>query len=179
MKRLPALCLALIAAPAWAGLDVPPPPVDLTGVGMQISAVQASIPTVSTTTPTCISDTAAIGTNMNQFAPANHTHCSKIRKLRVVGVTTASYTWTNYQNAAGTALPFTAGVIPICQATVEDPANSANDSYNVEIAGVPSATSATFRIIRQTVGLLSLLTGALSLNSTPGTVNLHLTCFEP
>jgi len=137
-----------------------------------IATVQGQIPTVATTTPTCIADTASIGTAMNQFAPANHTHCSKIRKQRVTGVATSSYAWT-YPTA------FPAGVVPVCQALVEDPSASTSDSYNVQVSGVPTNTQATFRIIRQSTGLLALLTGALSINPTPGNINLHLSCFEP
>lgn len=162
----------ILATPALAQNAYPPVDVSSLVTPDQLAAVASMVPTMATTSPTCIADNASVGAAVNQFSPANHTHCSKIRKYRAVAVTTATYAWT-YPTA------FTTGIVPVCQAIVEDPANSANDSYNVEIAGVPTATSATFRIIRQSTGLLSLLTGALSINPTPGNVNLHLTCFEP
>lgn len=173
--KITLLAVALLAgSPALAQVAFPGAFVDTTNLATKsdIAALQAAMPTVSTATPTCIADSAAVGTITNQFAPANHTHCSKIRKARITGVNTATYTWTY-------PVAFTAGVVPVCQAIVEDPANSATDVYNAQIGGAPTSTAAVFRITRQTTGLLALPTGALAINPTPGNVNLHLTCFEP
>lgn len=135
-----------------------------------LDAAVASIPAASAVTPPAVSDSGATG-DMMPYARANHTHASKARKRRVVGVNTATYTWVY-------PVPFAAGVIPICNGIVEDPADSATDNYNVQI-GTPTNTQCTFRIKRQSSGLLGLLLGALSFNPNPGTVNLHLTAFEP
>lgn len=130
-----------------------------------------NIPTPAASTPPSVADAGAAGTQ-TPYARADHTHASKARKQRVTGVNAATYKWT-----FGT--PFGAGVVPICNAIVEDPANSASDSYNVQIVGVPTNTDVTFRVVRQSSGLLSLLLGALSFNPTPGTVNLHCIALEP
>lgn len=131
-----------------------------------------SIPTPATAVPPGVADSGLVGSQTTQYATGNHTHASKARKQRMLGVTTATFKWTF-------PTPFGAGVVPICNAIVEDPSNSASDSYNAQIVGTPTATDVTFRIIRQTAGLLSLLAGALSLNPTPGTVNLHCSALEP
>jgi hypothetical protein len=131
----------------------------------------SSPPQPATAAPPGVSDSSATGDNM-QYALANHTHASKARKQRVTGVNAATYTWTF-------PTPFTTGAIPICNAIVEDPANTATDSYNVQVTGVPNNMQVTFRIIRQSSGLLSLLLGALSLNPTPGNINLHCLALEP
>lgn len=137
-----------------------------------VAALKVAMPVMATAVPPGVSDAGTAGAATNQFAGAGHTHASKTRKQRVTGVTTATYAWT-YPTA------FAVGVVPIVNGLVEDPANVASDSYNIQIVGVPTNTSCAFRIIRQTTGLLALLTGALSLNPTPGSVNLHLEAFEP
>lgn len=131
-----------------------------------------NIPQPATSSPPGVSDSGSQGATVNQYAKADHTHASKVRKERRTGVNTATFTWT-YPTA------FTNGAVPIVQAIVEDPANSASDSYNVQVVGTPTATSCQFRIIRYSTGLLALLTGALSLNSTPGNINLHCLALEP
>jgi hypothetical protein len=138
---------------------------------LTIDQIAAAMPQPASSAPPGVNDTGAVGTP-GVYSPHGHTHAGKARKSRVTGVTTATYAWT-YPTAFG------AGVVPIVNAIVEDPANVASDSYNVEVVGVPTNTGCTFRIIRQSAGLLALLTGALSLNPAPGTVNLHLTAFEP
>jgi hypothetical protein len=69
--------------------------------------------------------------------------------------------------------------VPIVNGIAEDPANVAADCYNVQIVGPVSNTDCTFRIVRQSTGLLGLLLGALSINPTPGTINLHCLALEP
>lgn len=129
------------------------------------------IPQPATTMPPGVADSGALGTD-TRYALANHTHASKARKQRVTGITTATYTWTY-------PTPFTAGVTPIVQAIAEDPANSAVDLYNVQVIGVPTATSCQFRISRLTSGLFALLLGAIGFNVTPGNINLHCIALEP
>lgn len=128
-------------------------------------------PDPATGPPPAVTDTGAMGT-IPRYSREDHTHASKARKSRVTGVNTATYTWTY-------ATPFGTGVVPVCQAIVEDPANSAADSYNCQLSGAPTNTSVTIRIIRQTSGLFGLLLGAIGFNSTPGNVNLSLVALEP
>jgi hypothetical protein len=132
----------------------------------------SAMPTPATSAPPGVNDTGGLGNTPGRFAMENHTHPGKARKQRVLGVGTATYTWT-YPN------PFGAGVVPICNCIAEDPANSASDSFNVQVVGAPSATQATFRIVRQTSGLFGLILGAIGFNPTPATVNLHLMALEP
>jgi hypothetical protein len=53
------------------------------------------------------------------------------------------------------------------------------DLFNVQLIGVPTNTKCTFQINRVSSGLLSLLTGALSINPTAVPVTLHLIALEP
>lgn len=133
----------------------------------QIDAILAAMPQASTAAPKGVADTSNVGTDPTKFSIEGHVHASKARKTRVTGVNTATYTWV-YPTA------FTAGVIPVCNGIAEDPAASAVDSYNVQVSGVPTNTQCVFTIKRTTVAL-----GILGLNSTPGTINLHLSAFEP
>lgn len=130
-----------------------------------------TIPQPSTTMPPGVSDSGSVGSNQ-RYALADHTHASRARKQRVLGVSTATYVWV-YPS------PFSTGVIPICNGIAEDPTDNANDSYNLQIAGVPTNTQCTFRIKRQSSGLLGLLLGAISFNPTPGTINIHCSALEP
>lgn len=132
-----------------------------------IDYIMAAIPVAASSSPPGVADAGTAGNTPLVFAQGNHSHASKARKQRVTSVSTATYTWT-YPVAFG------AGVIPICSGTAEDPANSANDSYNIQVVGTPTNTSCVFRIIRTTLAL-----GILGFNATPGTINLHLLALEP
>lgn len=134
-------------------------------------ALRASIPVPGSAAPPAVSDASMMGTT-SPYARADHTHASKVRKQRVTGVNATTFVWT-YPS------PFSTGAIPIVQGIAEDPANSTIDSYNVQVVGAPTATQATFRIIRQTSGLFGLLAGAIGFNATPGNINLHLIALEP
>lgn len=129
-------------------------------------ALRAAIPTAATSAPPAIMDSSLQGSVM-RYAMENHTHASKVRKQIVSSVSTATYTWT-YSSAFGS------GVVPIVQGIVQDPSNTAVDSYNVQIIGTPTNTQAQFRIVRITTAL-----GILGLNASPGTINLHLLALEP
>lgn len=141
--------------------DVSFPPVD-----------PSTFPQPATSMPPGVADTGSVGMSDKRYALADHTHASKARKQRVTGIKTSTYTWVY-------PTPFDAGVVPIPNAIAGDPSNNANDCYNVQIVGTPSNTQCTFRIVRQSTGLLSLLIGALSINPTPGTVDLYCTALEP
>lgn len=148
---------------------------EVSGSGLDAVAVQAlidqSVPKPASAMPPGVSDSGSTG-NAVPYARADHTHASKVRKERRTGIASATFTWTY-------PAPFAAGVVPIVTAVVEDPANSASDTYNVQVVGLPSATGCVFRITRLTSGLFGLLTGALGFNATPGNINLHCIALEP
>lgn len=134
----------------------------------QIAAV---MPQPATIKPPSVADSGQAG-GQPEYARADHTHASKARKQRVTGINTSTFTWTF-------PVPFDTGVVPICNGIAEDPSNTASDCYNVQIVGPVTNTRVTFRIVRQSTGLLSLLLGALSINPNPGTINLHCSALEP
>lgn len=136
-----------------------------------VTAQSLNIPQPATAMPVGVKDTGEVGA-ASKYAREDHTHASKARKQRVIGVNAATYVWVY-------PVAFAAGVAPICNAIAEDPANVATDSYNIQVVGTPSNTQVTFRIVRQSSGLLGLLLGALSLNPTAGSINLHCTALEP
>jgi len=138
---------------------------------VNVAGILSAIPAAATTMPPSVTDSGAVG-SMTPYARSDHTHASKARKQRITGVSTAVYTWV-YPTA------FATGVVPICNGIAEDPSANAADSYNVQIEGVPTNTQCTFRIKRQSSGLLLTLLGAISLNPTPGNINLHCLALEP
>lgn len=144
---------------------------DVSNPGVTAPEVAALIPQPASNMPPGVADTGTPG-SATPYARGDHTHASKARKQRVTGVATATYTWVY-------PTPFANGVVPICNAIVEDPADSSIDSYNAQIVGVPTATQCVFRLKRQTSGLFGLLTGALGFNPNAGNVNLHCTALEP
>ena len=73
---------------------------------------------------------------------------------------------------------FAAGVVPVVSGIVQVP-NGTTDLFNVQIVGTPSNTQCVLQINRVSSGLLSLLTGALSINPTPIAATLHLIALEP
>lgn len=133
-----------------------------------LDAVAATVPTASSSAPPSVADTGAKGSETTKFALADHTHASKVRKVRVV-CTTATLTWTFDP-------PFASGVVPICLGMAE---KAGADLFNVQLDGPPTNTGATFRVNRVSSGLLSLLLGALSINATPASIILHLVAVEP
>jgi hypothetical protein len=143
----------------------------------QIDALAASIPQPATAMPPGVADNGATGTD-TRYALANHTHASKVRKqIKTMPSASATYTWT-FADKDGNPLPFGTGVVPIVSALVQVPSGN-TDLFNVQILGVPTNTQATFQINRVSSGLLSLLSGALSVNPTPVAATLHLIALEP
>lgn len=138
-----------------------------------VEGLAATIPVMAAAAPPGVSDSSAPGAATMEYSGKFHTHASKARKQRITGISTATYTWVY-------PTPFTAGVVPIIPSPcIEDPANSATDVYNAQIVGAPTATQCVVRITRQSSGLFGLITGALGINPTPATVNLHLVALEP
>jgi hypothetical protein len=137
----------------------------------QIDALAGSIPKPATTMPPGVADGGAVG-NDDRYARANHTHASKARKQIVtMGTAAMTYAWTY-------PAPFAADVVPIVSAIVQVPSGN-TDLFNVQVMGQPTNTGCVFQINRVSSGLLSLVTGALSINPTPIKATLHMLALEP
>jgi len=144
---------------------------EVTGGGLSLGDVQAIIPQPASTMPPGVTDTSMVG-SAAPYARADHTHASKARKQSVVmGSAATTYAWTY-------PTPFGTGVVPIVNAIVQVPAGN-QDLFNVQVMGTPSNTGCVFQINRVSSGLLSLLTGALSINPTPIAATLHMIALEP
>jgi hypothetical protein len=129
--------------------------------------VTAAMPKPATTMPPGVSDGGAVGSG-SEYARRDHTHASKARKqIKVMPSAASTYTWT-----------FADGVVPIVSAIVQVPAGNA-DLFNVQVIGAPTNTGCVFQINRASTGLLSLVTGALSINPTPVAATLHMIALEP
>lgn len=135
-----------------------------------LSALAATVPAAATAMPPAVADSSSKGTT-NRYALQDHTHASKARKAKATAQSGGTYTWVY-------PVPFAAGVTPSCQAIVQTAA-ATNDLFNVQVEGVPTNTQCVFRIARVSSGLLSLLVGALSLNTAPVAVTLHMLAMEP
>jgi hypothetical protein len=141
------------------------PPADVT-------ALKALIPQPSSAVPPGVADNGKAGSAQGFYAVSDHTHASKARKaISVMPSAATTYTWVY-------PTPFGAGVIPVCNGIAQVP-NGTTDLFNVQVMGQPTNTQATFQINRVSSGLLSLLTGALSINPTPIAATLHLIALEP
>jgi hypothetical protein len=138
---------------------------------LTMDQVTAVIPKPATTMPPGVRDDGSVG-SADPYARADHTHASKARKqIAVMPSAATTFVWT-YPTA------FAAGVVPVVSGIVQVPTGT-TDLFNVQIVGAPSNTKATFQINRVSGGLLSLLTGALSINPTPIAATLHLIALEP
>jgi len=136
-----------------------------------VTAQSLMIPQPATTMPTGVQDNGQVGSG-TKYAREDHTHASKARKQIIVMPSAGTtYVWT-YPTA------FAAGVVPVVSGIVQVP-NGTTDLFNVQIVGAPSNTQCTFQINRVSSGLLSLVTGALSINPTPIAATLHLIALEP
>ena len=135
-------------------------------------ASKSDIPAAATEAPPAVSDTGAQGVETMVYAKSDHTHASKARKqIRTQGAAASTYTWVY-------PVPFANGVVPVVTAIVQVP-NGTTDLFNVQVMGAPTNTQCVFQINRVSAGLLALLLGALSLNSTPVVSTLHMIALEP
>lgn len=134
-------------------------------------AVTVPIPTASTTVPPCISDSGTAGSaGTMQFAPFNHTHCSKARRAIFNSATDGTYTWT---------FPSAFTNSPVCTGVAEVAAG-VTDVINVQIIGTPTTTTATFLVNRTQRSVASLLgLTVLSVPASPGATKVHAICIEP
>lgn len=135
-----------------------------------LAGVAARVPMPATAAPPAVSDTGTKGNSPLTFAMGDHTHASKARKQIAVS-TSATYAWT-YPSAFGS------GVTPIVNG-IAQVTSGTTDLFNVQIMGVPTNTGCVFQISRVSAGLFGLITGALGINPTPATINLHMLALEP
>lgn len=133
--------------------------------------INSLMPTMAVTTPPGVTDSGTSGPVSNQFTGPLHTHASKARK-GIQAVSAATYVWTF-------PTPFGSGVVPICNGIAQTTAG-VTDLYNVQIDGVPTNTQVTFRITRYSQSVVALIgLTILSFNSSPGSINLHMSALEP
>lgn len=136
-----------------------------------VAAVAASIPSPASSAPPAVAVASANGTDVAQYARADHTHASKTRRMVQAIPAASTYTWT-YPTA------FPNGVVPMINA-IAQVASGNTDLFNVQVVGTPTNTSCVFQINRVSSGLLAVLLGALSLNPTPAAITLHMWAVEP
>ncbi|WP_303763807.1 gp53-like domain-containing protein [Sphingobium yanoikuyae] len=105
-----------------------------------------------------------------QFAPFNHTHCSKVRRTILTSAADGTVTYT---------FPIAFNNAPVCVAVAEV-ASGVTDVVNVQIVGTPTTTSATFLVNRTNRSVVSLIgLTVLSVPAQPGATKVHITCIEP
>lgn len=144
---------------------------EVSNPGISLDQVQSLIPQPATAMPPGVADNGQKGSD-TRYALADHTHASKARKeIKTMPSASSTYTWV-YPTA------FASGVVPVVSGIVQVP-NGTTDLFNVQIVGTPSNTQCVLQINRVSAGLLALLLGALSLNSTPIAATLHLIALEP
>lgn len=136
-----------------------------------VTAQSLNIPQPATTMPVGVRDSGEVGLG-DKYAREDHTHASKARKqIKIMPTAATTYTWV-YPTV------FAAGVVPVLSGIVQVPTGT-TDLFNVQVVGTPTNTQCVFQINRVSAGLLSLLTGALSINPTPIAATLHLIALEP
>jgi hypothetical protein len=138
---------------------------------MPIYTTPPAVPDPSTTVPPAVTDSGALGNDM-RYALANHTHASKVRKVRVQSAADGTITWTY-------ATPFTNGVTPIVLAVAEV-ATGVTDVVNVQVIDTPTATSCKLLVNRTNRSVAALLgLTVLSVPSQPGITWVHAVALEP
>lgn len=131
-----------------------------------LSAVAATVPPPADGAPPAVSDASAKG-SITKYAMENHTHASKLRKIRDVTAADGSYTWTY-------ATPFDVGVVPIILGVAETTVGN-TDIINLQVEGTPTATSCKVRVTRTNRSVVALIgLTVLSLPASPGATPIHL-----
>lgn len=137
-----------------------------------IETIQAAMPTAATVAPPAVADSSAKGTDALEYALGNHTHASKVRKIRAQCAADGTLAWTY-------STPFDPGVNPIVLAVAETAAG-VTDVFNVQLVGAPTAMGCNLlvnRTQRSAVALLGLT--ILSLPSTVGVTWVHAVALAP
>lgn len=138
---------------------------------MPIYSTPPAVPDPATAAPPGVSDSGALGNDM-KYALANHTHASKVRKIRVQSAADGTITWTY-------STPFTNGVTPIVLAVAEV-ATGVTDVVNVQVIDTPTATSCKLLVNRNNRSVAALLgLTVLSVPSQPGVTWVHAVALEP
>jgi hypothetical protein len=136
-----------------------------------VDGISYPAPQPSNTTPPSVSDSGALGSDM-RYALANHTHASKVRKIRVQCAADGTLTWTY-------STPFTNGVTPIVLAVAEV-ASGVTDIINVQVVDTPTSTSCKLLVNRANRSVAALLgLTVLSLPAQPGVTWVHAVALEP
>ena len=131
-------------------------------------ALQSSVPQPASSAPPPVAVSSAAGSDVTQFATADHTHASKSRRSRLQTAADGTLVWTY-------PTPFDAGVVPQIQALVET-AMGVTDVVNVQLEGTPTNVSARIRVNRTTQNVVALLgLTILAVPSQPGVQWVHLT----
>ena len=136
-----------------------------------IYSTPPAVPDPATSAPPGVSDSGALGSDM-KYALANHTHASKVRKIRVQCAADGTLTWTY-------STPFTNGVTPIVLAVAEV-ASGVTDVVNVQVVDTPTNTSCKLLVNRTQRSVAALLgLTILSVPSQPGVTWVHAVALEP
>ena len=136
-----------------------------------IYSTPPAVPDPATAAPPGVQDAGAVGSNM-KYALADHTHASKVRKVRVQCAADGTLTWTY-------STPFTNGVTPIVLAVAEV-ATGVTDVVNVQVVDTPTATSCKLLVNRTQRSVVSLIgLTVLSVPSQPGVTWVHAVALEP
>lgn len=145
-----------------------PAPVDTSNL-----ATKAEVPTGAVTAPPSVADSSALGTEPMVYALANHTHASKARKVRAACDASGLLVWTFDP-------PFTPGTTPRVVAVAETAGIAVTDVVNVQVEGIPSATSCNLRVNRTARSVVALLgLTILSVPTQPGVMMVHAVALEP
>lgn len=137
-----------------------------------VTSSNPEVPQPSNVNPPSVADASAIGNQTGMYALANHTHASKVRKIRIQSAADGTITWTY-------ATPFTNGVTPIVLAVAEV-ASGVTDVVNVQVIDTPTATSCKLLVNRANRSVASLLgLTVLSIPSHPGVTWIHAVAVEP
>lgn len=130
------------------------------------------VPQPSNVTPPGVADSGAVGTPTGMYALANHTHASRVRKVRVQSAADGTLTWTY-------STPFPNGVTPIVLAVAEV-ASGVTDVVNVQVIDTPTNTSCKLLVNRTQRSVVSLIgLTVLSVPSQPGVTWVHAVALEP
>jgi len=130
------------------------------------------VPTAGGSTPPAVADSGSIGSTPKQYAMANHTHASKVRKTRMQSAADGTLTWTF-------SPPFDVGVVPRVIAVAEA-AQGVTDVINVQVVDTPTNTGCKLlvnRTQRSVVALIGLT--VLSIPASVGATWTHAIAFEP
>lgn len=138
------------------------PPLDIAGL---------NIPQPATAMPPSVADTGAKG-NSALYALADHTHASKVRKVRIQTAADGTYNWTFTP-------PFANGVTPIVLAVAEAAAG-VTDVINAQVVDAPTNTACKLLVNRTQRSVAALLgLTILSVPASPGVTWVHAIALEP